>query len=165
MFESEQVRGYLNRAFKYGHDLGIKYKTVELSAAVEVIEDVLGPDHTDTLASRSSLAGAYESVGRFGEAIELYEQVLDECKRLLGADHPVTLTVRNNLASAYESVGRLAEAINAWEELLPDCQRVLGLEHPLTKRVEKNLEAAKRKMNPPVRRRNKILNLVRSYLR
>ena len=84
LFESEQVRGYLNRAFKYGHDLGIEYKTVELSAAVEVIEDVLGPDHPVTLAVRNNLASAYKSVGRFAEAIELYEQVLDECKRLLG---------------------------------------------------------------------------------
>ena len=149
LFESEQIRLYLYRAFKYGHDLGIEYKTVELSEAVGVIEDVLGPDHPDTLAVRNNLAGAYESVGRFGEAIELYEQVLDECKRLLGADHPDTLNTCNNLAGAYDSVGRFGEAIDAWEELLPDCQRVLGPEHPLTKLVQKNLEAAKRKMNPP----------------
>ena len=207
LFESEQIRLYLYRAFKYGHDLGIKYKTVELSAAVGVVEDVLGPDHPDTLSTRNYLALAYESVGRFGEAIELFERVLADRVRVLGPDHPKTLTVRNNLAgaygdvgrfgeavelfeqelderksllgavrpdtlntrinlaSAYYSVGRLAEAIDAWEKLLPDCQRVLGLEHPLTKLVQKNLEAAKRKMNPPVRRRNKILNLVRSYLR
>ena len=98
---------------------------------------------------RNNLALAYKSVGRFGEAIELFEQVLDERKRLLGPDHPDTLTIRNSLAAAYHSAGRFYEAINAWEELLPDCQRVLGVEHPLTKRVEKNLEAAKRKMNPP----------------
>ena len=99
--------------------------------------------------ARDNLAGAYDSVGRFGEAIELYEQVLAEYERVLGPDHPDTLNARDNLAGAYDSVGRFAEAIDAWEKLLPDCQRVLGLEHPLTKRVEKNLEAAKRKMNPP----------------
>ena len=110
---------------------------------------MLGADHLDTLTVRNNLAGAYKSAGRFGEAIELYEQVLAERERVLGADHLDTLTVRNNLAVAYDSVGRFAEAIDAWEELLPDCQRVLGLEHPLTKQVEKNLEAAKRKMNPP----------------
>ena len=149
LFESEQIRLYLYRAFKYGHDLGIEYKTVELSEAVGVIEDVLGADHPVTLTVRNNLAGAYESVGRFGEAIELYEQVLAERERVLGADHPDTLAVRNNLAGAYKSVGRFSDAIDAWEKLLPDCQRVLGLEHPLTKLVQKNLEAAKRKMNPP----------------
>ncbi|ERH20813.1 hypothetical protein HMPREF1978_00009, partial [Actinomyces graevenitzii F0530] len=71
LFESEQIRLYLYRAFKYGHDLGIEYKTVELSAAVEVIEDVLGTDHPDTLMVRNNLAFAYRSVGRFDEAIEL----------------------------------------------------------------------------------------------
>ena len=149
LFESEQIRLYLYRAFKYGHDLGIEYKTVELSAAVEVIEDVLGPDHPKTLIACSNLAGAYRAVGRLGKAIELYERVLAEREKLLGPDHPKTLITRNNLAAAYHSAGHFDEAINVWEELLPDCQRVLGLEHPLTKRVEKNLEAAKREMNPP----------------
>ena len=149
LFESEQIRLYLYRAFKYGHDLGIEYKTVELSEAVGVIEDVLGADHPVTLTVRNNLAGAYKSAGRLAEAIELFKQVLAERERVLGADHPDTLAVRNNLAGAYKSVGRFSDAIDAWEKLLPDCQRVLGLEHPLTKLVQKNLEAAKRKMNPP----------------
>ena len=121
LFEREQVRGYLYSAFEYGQDLGIEYKTVELEVAVAVVEGVLGPDHPDTLGLRNNLALVYESVGRFGEAIELLEQVLDERKRLLGADHPDTLTTRSNLASVYYSVGRFGEAIDAWEELLPDC--------------------------------------------
>ena len=142
LFEREQVRGYLNRAFKYGHDLGIEYKTVELSAAVGVIEDVLGPDHPVTLTVRNNLALAYESVGRFGEAIELFEQVLDERERVLAADHPDMLAVRNNLAGAYESVGRFGEAIDVWEELLLDCQRVLGADHSVTLTVRNNLALA-----------------------
>ena len=142
LFDSEQVRGHLNRAFKYGHDLGIEYKTVELSAAVEVIEDVLGPDHPYTLTVRNNLAVAYRSVGRFGEAIELFEQVLAERERVLGADHPDTLKTRDSLAVAYGSVGRFGEAIDAWEELLPDCQRVLGADHPDTLNTRNNLAVA-----------------------
>ena len=60
-------------------------------------ERVLGADHPDTLKTRNNLAGAYYSVGRFGEAIELFEQVLDERKRLLGADHPDTLSGSSHL--------------------------------------------------------------------
>ena len=105
-------------------------------------ERVLGPDHPDTLTTRNNLAGAYDSAGRFGEAIELFEQVLADRVRVLGPDHPDTLTTCNNLAGAYYSVGRFDDAI----ELLG---RVLGPEHPLTKLVQKNLEAAKREMNPP----------------
>ena len=142
LFEREQVRGYLYRAFKYGHDLGIEYKTVELSAAVEVIEDVLGPDHPDMLTVRDNLVGAYYSVGRFAEAIDAWEELLRDCQRVLVADDPVTLAVRSNLALAYKSVGRLAEAIDAWEELLRDCQRVLGADHPVTLRTRSYLAGA-----------------------
>ena len=144
LFESEQIRLYLYRAFKYGHDLGIEYKTVELSEAVGVIEDVLGADHPVTLTVRNNLAGAYKSAGRLAEAIELFKQVLAERERVLEADHPDTLTVRNNLAGAYESVGRFGEAIDAWEELLLDCQRVLGADHPVTLTVRNNLAVAYR---------------------
>ena len=142
LFEREQVRGYLYRAFKYGHDLGIEYKTVELSAAVEVIEDVLGPDHPDMLTVRDNLVGAYDSVGRFAEAIDAWEELLRDCQRVLGPDHPDTLSTRNNLVGAYYSVGRFAEAIDAWEELLRDCQRVLVADDPVTLAVRSNLALA-----------------------
>ena len=142
LFEREQVRGYLNRAFEYAYDLGLVYEAVELDVAVAVVEDVLGPDHPGTLAVRNNLALVYKSVGRFGEAIELFEQVLAERERLLGTDHPDTLGVRDNLAGVYESVGRFGEAIDAWEELLRDCQRVLGADHPVTLGVRNNLALA-----------------------
>jgi len=142
LFESEQIRLYLYRAFKYGHDLGIEYKTVELSAAVGVVEDVLGPDHPVTLAVRNNLAGAYNSVGRFGEAIELYERVLAKRERVLGADHPDTLTTRNNLAAAYGSVGRFGEALELFERVLAERERVLGADNPDTLKTRNNLALA-----------------------
>ncbi|WP_419469331.1 tetratricopeptide repeat protein [Candidatus Frankia alpina] len=61
---------------------------------------ILGPDHPDTLASRSNLAGAYQSAGRLDQAIDLHEQTLTDRLRILGPDHPHTLTSRNNLAAA-----------------------------------------------------------------
>ena len=142
LFESEQIRLYLYRAFKYGHDLGIEYKTVELSAAVEVIEDVLGTDHPDTLMVRNNLAFAYRSVGRFDEAIELYERVLADRVRVLGPDHPKTLTTCNNLAVAYHSAGRFDEAIELYERVLADQERVLGPDHPDTLITRNNLAGA-----------------------
>ena len=105
-------------------------------------ERVLGPDHPDTLTIRNNLAGAYYSVGRFGEAIELYEQVLADRVRVLGPDHPDTLTVRNNLAGAYKSAGRLAEAVELFERVLADQERVLGPDHPDTLAARNNLAGA-----------------------
>ena len=142
LFESEQVRGYLYSAFKYAYNLGSVYEAVELDVAVSVVEDVLGPDHPDTLGVRNNLAGAYRSAGRLAEAIELYEQVLDECKRLLGTDHPDTLNTRNNLAHAYLSVGRFGEAVELFEQVLAERERVLGSDHPYTLNTRNNLAGA-----------------------
>ena len=105
-------------------------------------ERVLGPDHPDTLTIRNNLAGAYYSVGRFGEAIELFGRVLAERERVLGPDHPDTLTTRNNLAFAYHSAGRFDEAIELYERVLAEQERVLGPDHPDTLTVRNNLAFA-----------------------
>ena len=142
LFKREQVRGYLNHAFKYAYNLRLVYEAVELDVAVAVVEDVLDPDHPDTLNTRNNLAGAYYSVGRFAEAIDAWKELLLDCQRVLGPDHPYTLTARNNLAVAYYSARRFAEAVDAWEKLLLDCQRGLGADHPDTLGLRDNLAIA-----------------------
>ncbi|MFZ9018485.1 MAG: tetratricopeptide repeat protein, partial [Ilumatobacteraceae bacterium] len=59
---------------------------------------ILGPDHPNTLATRSNLARWLGEAGRVTDAIEQFEQLLGDRTRILGADHPDTLTTRNNLA-------------------------------------------------------------------
>ena len=142
LFEREQVRGYLNRAFKYADDLGLVYEAVELDVAVAVVEDVLGPDHPVTLTVRNNLAGAYDSAGHLAEAIDAEEELLLDCQRVLGADHPDTLGVRNNLALAYLSVGRFGEAIELFEQVLAERERVLGPDHPDTLNTRNNFAGA-----------------------
>ena len=105
-------------------------------------ERVSGPDYFDTLTARNNLAGAYEDVGRFGEAIELYERVLADQEQVLGPDHPDTLTTRNNLAVAYHSAGRFGEAIELLGRVLADQERVLGPDHPDTLTTRNNLAGA-----------------------
>ena len=100
LFEREQVRGYLNRAFNYADDLGLVYEAVELDVAVAVVEDVLGADHPDTLTVRNNLAGAYESAGRLDEAIDAKKKLLPDCQRVLGREHPLTKQVEKNLEAA-----------------------------------------------------------------
>ena len=89
-------------------------------------------------------AGAYKSVGRFDDAVELYEQVLADRMRVLGPDHPNTLEARNNLAGAYDDIGRFSEAIELYERVLADQERVLGPDHPDTLTTRNNLAVAYR---------------------
>ncbi|MET9117571.1 tetratricopeptide repeat protein, partial [Streptomyces longwoodensis] len=44
-------------------------------------ERLLGPDHPDTLTSRSNLANSYSDAGRVTEALELRERVLADRER------------------------------------------------------------------------------------
>ena len=142
LFETEQIRIYLYRVFDYAYYLEIEYKAVELSAAVGVIENILGPGHPDTLNIRSNLAGAYHSAGRFDDASELLGRVLAERERVLGPDHPNMLAARNNLAFVYGAAGRFDDAIELYERLLADQERVLGPDHPDTLTSRNNLAFA-----------------------
>ena len=95
-------------------------------------EQVLGPDHPDTVDSRNSLALAYLAGGQAAEAIPLFERTLIEQERLRGPDDPHTLTSQCNLATAYLNAGRAAEAILHFELTLAARERVLGPDHPDT---------------------------------
>ena len=107
-------------------------------------EAALGTISSDEVAleGANAIAQAYESAGRLGEAIALYEQVLADRIRVLGPDHSDTLSSRNNLAYAYESAGRLEEAIALYEQVLADRTRVLGPDHPDTLSSRNNLADA-----------------------
>ena len=62
-------------------------------------EQVLGPDHSDTLTSRNNLANAYRDAGQISEAIPLIERMLAARERMLGADHPKTRLRETTLLS------------------------------------------------------------------
>ncbi|MEU0382766.1 FxSxx-COOH system tetratricopeptide repeat protein, partial [Streptomyces cyaneofuscatus] len=102
----------------------------------------LGPDHPDTLTSRSNLAHALNALGRYQEAADLHHQTLTDLERVLGPDHPYTLTSRGNLARALHELGRHQEAVDLHQRTLTDCERVLGPDHPNTLTSRANLALA-----------------------
>ncbi|WP_218929194.1 tetratricopeptide repeat protein, partial [Actinomyces bowdenii] len=99
-------------------------------------------DDPAVLDARMDLAYAYLAVGRLGEAVTLFEQVLADRVRVLGPDHPSTLVSRNNLAGAYVPVGDLKRAVPLYEQTLADRERVLGADHPDTLVSRNNLAGA-----------------------
>ena len=60
----------------------------------------------------------------------MFEDLVDDVKRVLGEDHPNTLTTRGNLAGLIGSTGRVQEAITLYEDVLDDMCRVLGGRSP-----------------------------------
>ena len=132
LFARGQIRSYLYRGFCYAYEIGLLGEAVELDATVGIVEDVLGAEHPDTFIAHNNLALAYESAGRFGEAVELFERVLGEREEVLGAKHSDTLSSRIGLAYAYLQTEQDDEAIDLFERVLGECEEVLGAEHPTT---------------------------------
>jgi tetratricopeptide (TPR) repeat protein len=92
----------------------------------------LGPVHADSLAAKERLAVAYESAGRFGDAIAMFAGALGDRERGQGPEHPDTIAARGRLAHAYAGAGLPAEAVALYEHMVTDASRQLGLGHPVT---------------------------------
>jgi tetratricopeptide (TPR) repeat protein len=92
---------------------------------------VLGADHLDTVVCRHNLAIAYHSLGRYVEAIPLYERALRQEEAWSGHES-LALDCSQGLASVYQSVGRYAEAIPLYERVLRRREATLGPVHPET---------------------------------
>ena len=96
-------------------------------------------EHPDLVAFAVELAIGYGALGRFGEAVALYEEILRLRVRVLGSEHPDTLESGNNLALGFRDLGRYEEAFELDEETLRIRERVLGSEHPDTLESRSNL--------------------------
>jgi hypothetical protein len=105
---------------------------------VQAVHD-LGPQHPDTLNTRSDLAYWRGKSGDATGAATAFEHLLTDHLRVLGPDHPDTLTTRANLAHWRGESGDAAETATAFEQLLTDRLRVLGPDHPRTLATRSNL--------------------------
>jgi len=65
------------------------------------MESKLGPDHEVTLATRNSLANAYENAGMAAEAVAMHELSHKHTESKFGPHHGNTLISLDNLARAY----------------------------------------------------------------
>jgi serine/threonine protein kinase len=104
----------------------------QLEQAIKLRQAHLGSEHPDTLASTSSLAGAYMWAGRHSDAIALRQQILEYRKARLGPDHPETLDCVCALAEAYHLASRCEMSIPLLEQTLEKQRTVYGPTHPAT---------------------------------
>jgi tetratricopeptide (TPR) repeat protein len=103
---------------------------------------LLGNGHVNAVTARDRLAAAYESAGRFGDAISVYSTALADRERNQGPEHPDTLTARGNLARAYSGAGRPAEAVVLYEQVVATAGRQLGPRDPVTLAARAHLAGA-----------------------
>ncbi|KIM98677.1 hypothetical protein OIDMADRAFT_31451 [Oidiodendron maius Zn] len=106
---------------------------------LELRTKVLGPEHLDTLKSRSSLASVLYSQGEYKAAEQMNQETLELRTKLLGPEHLDTLESRNNLANALYSQGEYKAAEQMHQETLELRTKLLGPEHPYTLQSRSNL--------------------------
>ncbi|WP_328557231.1 serine/threonine-protein kinase [Streptomyces sp. NBC_00358] len=102
-------------------------------------EQLLGPDHPDTLASRYEVGFTLSRTGRPAEALGEYARVARTRERVLGAEHPDTLAARQEMAYVLGQLGRHLEAHQAYSSVLSARERAMGSDHPDTLRCRHNL--------------------------
>ena len=105
-------------------------------------DQVLGPDHADTLAAGHRLAHAYLAAGRATEAVSWFQWALADRARTLGANHPGTITARLNLGRALVAADQLSDAITVLSAAVSDYERVRGKDHPDTLSARDELATA-----------------------
>ena len=75
-------------------------------------ERILGPEHADTLCTRTNLEVALFYQGKYSEAEEQIRILLALKEKALGPEHPGTLNTRNNLGgllrNIFQRMGRSA---------------------------------------------------------
>ena len=102
-------------------------------------EQVLGPEHPDTLAARYELARWTGEAGGRAAARDLFAALLPVLERVLGPEHPDTLIARLQRARWTGHAGDPAGAREVFAGLLPVLERVLGPKHPDTLTARRNL--------------------------
>ncbi|MGW7002234.1 tetratricopeptide repeat protein [Streptomyces sp. NPDC054933] len=110
--------------------LGRYAEAVDLHRAVlQTREELLGPDHPDTLASAHALGLALYGLGRWEEDERCMRRAAEGRARVLGTDHPDTIESTACLAEAVGEQQRWAEAEALARPNLTTSERALGTDH------------------------------------
>jgi hypothetical protein len=100
-----------------------------LERSVQLRSAQLGPEHLDTLSSKSCLALVYQEQARYKRARPLFQEILAASTARLGAAHPDTLKSKNNLAELYRILGQYDRAEPLYKEVLDVRSAQLGPDH------------------------------------
>ncbi len=130
----------LNQTGSYLHQRG-QYSEAErfLQQALDIREQTLGSEHSDTADALNNLAILYDDEGKLDLAVSLLQRAASIYENTLGLDHPDTAITMNNLALLYETQGQVDLAVPLLQRSLAVCERALGLDNPITATTLNNL--------------------------
>lgn len=100
--------------------------------AVAAARRQFGENHPKTLEATSVLAESLMQANLQQQAIELYQQILQQRRNKLGDSHPDTVAVMVQLSDVFLTVNRPDEAIEICQDAVALLQESLGPSHPRT---------------------------------
>ncbi|HYI57084.1 MAG TPA: BTAD domain-containing putative transcriptional regulator [Microlunatus sp.] len=107
----------------------------EFSRLLTVRLEVLGPDHSDTLATRGNLANRRGMLGDPAGAAEDFASVVADQERVLGRENRFALLCRGYQARWLIEAGATDVGLECASRAVADLERVLGPDHPYSRRI------------------------------
>jgi tetratricopeptide (TPR) repeat protein len=105
-------------------------------------ERLLGPEHPDTLETRSDLGRTFYYEGKYAEDERELRALLALNEKAFGLEHQSTLKTRNDLAGLLYAEGKFAAAETEFRAILQLSEKVLGPDHRDTLNARSNLASA-----------------------
>jgi serine/threonine protein kinase len=100
-----------------------------LRRALDLRQEALGSDATETLFTKNSLAMAYLWSGQVDRGLALLEEILVTRRQVLGPDHPDTLGSQTRLGEAHKISRHPERGVPLLKEALEKQARLLGAAH------------------------------------
>ena len=136
-----QVGAAYKDRFQAGECVDREQEVARSEALLKKAIDLQTEQPQPLATSLNNLAELYRSMGRYEEALPLYQRSLSIREEQLGANHPDTATSLNNLAELYYYMGRYEEALPLFQRSLSIREEQLGANHPDTATSLNNLAA------------------------
>jgi len=128
-----------------------RWKRGDLPGAYQLAEDLLndwreglGEDDVQYLYLRCQLANVQRSQGRYVEARDIDQQLLERQKSVLGPSHPHTYVTTSSLAADLSALGSYRSAVELAREAHEGFSQIFHESHPRTLSAANNLALALR---------------------
>jgi len=136
IYDMTSLSNGLSAACQYEYALSVEEANL---AAILAVMIRVGADKNAVLDVRNNIACSHNTLGRFGQALELRRGIHADSKALWGKRHHETIIAAANLGSSLATTRHFAEAATLLHETIPLSDSTLGPDHEQSFKLRKIL--------------------------